>query len=203
LINWGELSYDFAVINSKTMKKLTTIALLSCILFSFNACTSATANLDDATEQTITTLKNKDFDSLENLIHPEKGVRFSPYATVDTKIDIVLKPFELNDNSARLWGYFDGTGLPITMTLNEYFDAFVYSADFMNAPQIKKNEIIGTGNSLNNLEKVYEDADFIEYHFPEFDPEAYGMDWKSLRLVFELYNREYKLVGIIHDQWTI
>lgn len=184
------------------MKKTYIIAILFSIAFTLIACANTTG-FDTTANQTITILKNKNFDKLENLIHPEKGVRFSPYATVNTKTDIVLMPFELNDQSSRLWGYFDGTGLPITMTLNEYFDSFVYSADFANAPQIKKNEIIGSGNSLNNLEKVYGEADFIEYHFPGFDAEMAGMDWQSLRLVFEPYNGEYKLIGIIHDQWTI
>ncbi|MFC1599797.1 hypothetical protein ACFL3T_02095 [Patescibacteria group bacterium] len=185
------------------MKKIVAISMLAVLLFTFNACVKPAATFDDAANQTITTLKNKDLDTLETLIHPEKGVRLSPYATVDTKKDVILKPFELNDGSSRLWGQYDGTGLPITLTLNEYFDKFVFSADFENAPQIKKNEIIGSGNSLNNLEKVYGEANFIEYHFPEFDPEMYGMDWQSLRLVFEEYEGEFKLVGIIHDQWTI
>lgn len=183
------------------MKKITTIALL--MSFFLIGCNQVASNFDDAANQTILALKNKDYDKLEELIHPEKGVRLSPYATINTKMDVVLKPFELNDQSARLWGYFDGTGLPITMTLNEYFDTFIYSADFANAPEIKKNEIIGTGNSLDNLNKVYGEAEFIEYHFPGFDPEVEGMDWQSLRLVFELFNGEYKLIGIIHDQWTI
>ena len=203
MINWGDLIYDFFVLNSRTMKKIATFALLVSFIFAFNACTELTANFDDAAEQTIMALKAKDFDKLEELVHPEKGVRFSPYATVDTKKDIVLKSFELNDTSSRTWGQFDGTGLPIIMTLDEYFSKFVYSADFANAPEIKKNEIIGSGNSLNNLEKVYGEADFIEYHFPEFDPETYGMDWRSLRLVFEEYEGNLMLVGIIHDQWTI
>jgi UDP-N-acetyl-2-amino-2-deoxyglucuronate dehydrogenase len=30
-----------------------------------------------------------------------------------------------------------------------------------------------------------------------------GMDWRSLRLVFEKKNDIWYLVGIIHDQWTI
>jgi hypothetical protein len=36
-----------------------------------------------------------------------------------------------------------------------------------------------------------------------FDPEYEGMDWRSLRLVFEKKNDIWYLVGIIHDQWTI
>jgi len=177
--------------------------LAFCCIFALTACTQAAPDFDETANKTITALKNKNFDSLETLIHPVKGVRFSPYATVDTKKDVVLKPFDLNDFTNRNWGVYDGIGDPIIQNFNEYFDEFVYTADFMNAPEIKKNQIIYTGNSIDNLQKVYPEAEFIEYHFPGFDEEMAGMDWQSLRLVFELYNGEYKLVGIIHDQWTI
>ncbi len=178
------------------------IATIFVLLLS--ACTSAsTPNFDETANQTIAALKTRDFDTLQTLIHPEKGVRFSPYATVDTKNDVVLMPFELDNFESKLWGNYDGIGTPIILTLNEYFDKFVYSADFMNASEIKKNEIIGSGNSLNNLQTVYENANFIEYHFSGFDPEVFGMDWQSLRLVFEEYEGKVKLIGIIHDQWTI
>lgn len=184
------------------MKKILLLAVVFVLFLS--ACSQATPpNFDETANQTINALKNQDFETLADLIHPEKGVRFSPYATVNTKTDVVMKPFELLENKSRNWGSYDGSGLFITMIMSQYFEEFVYSADFVNAPKIKKNEIIGSGNSLNNLKKVYSDADFIEYHFPGFDPEYEGMDWKSLRLVFELYNNEYKLIGIIHDQWTI
>lgn len=184
------------------MKKILLIATIFVLLLS--ACTSAsTPNFDKTANQTIAALKNRDFDALQTLIHPEKGVRLSPYATIDPKNDIILKPSELDNFESKLWGTYDGIGTPIILTMNEYFNEFVYSADFLNAPEIKQNEIIGSGNSLNNLENIYGDAEFIEYHFSGFDPEAFGMDWKSLRLVFEIYSDEYKLVGIIHDQWTI
>jgi (p)ppGpp synthase/HD superfamily hydrolase len=43
----------------------------------------------------------------------------------------------------------------------------------------------------------------VEYHFSGFDPKYEGMDWRSLRLVFEEKDNIWHLVGIIHDQWTI
>jgi hypothetical protein len=43
----------------------------------------------------------------------------------------------------------------------------------------------------------------VEYHFSGFDKKFEGMDWASLKLVFENSNNEWYLVGIVHDQWTI
>jgi hypothetical protein len=43
----------------------------------------------------------------------------------------------------------------------------------------------------------------VEYYFPGFEAQYEGMDWKSLRLVFEQHQGSWKLVGIIHNEWTI
>jgi len=43
----------------------------------------------------------------------------------------------------------------------------------------------------------------VEYHFPGFDKKYEGMDWASLRLVLIEAKDGWKLVGIVHDQWTI
>ena len=43
----------------------------------------------------------------------------------------------------------------------------------------------------------------VEYHFPGFDPQYGGLDWASLRLVFQEFEGRWVLVGIIHDEWTI
>ena len=56
---------------------------------------------------------------------------------------------------------------------------------------------------LENQFEIYDNPIVVEYYFPGFNPEYEGMDWKSLRLVFEKYEDSWKLVGIIHNQWTI
>jgi hypothetical protein len=35
------------------------------------------------------------------------------------------------------------------------------------------------------------------------NPKNEGLGWQSLRLVFEEFEGNWKLVGIIHNQWTI
>lgn len=56
---------------------------------------------------------------------------------------------------------------------------------------------------LENQFEVYENPIIVEYYFSGFDPEYEGIDWRSLRLVFEQYEGSWKLVGIINNQWTI
>lgn len=157
--------------------------------------------------EVILALKNKDMEKLSFFIHPIKGVRFSPYAYVHLNRDLVFTADEIQnlykDETKFWWGEYDGSGDLIKLSFKEYFDDFVYDEDFTNAREIGYNRIIGTGNTLNNNFETYPGSIIVEYHFPGFDPKYGGMDWSSLRLVFEEKDSVWYLVGIIHDQWTI
>jgi hypothetical protein len=155
----------------------------------------------------LTAIKNYDMKKLAGAVHPDKGVRFSPYAHVDVDRNLVFTAEEVKklaaDSTPYLWGYYDGSGEPITLKFSDYRKKFIYDVDFINAEQVGYNKTLGLGNSVNNSFEVYKNSIIVEYHFSGFDPEYAGMDWRSLRLVFEKKNNIWYLVGIIHDQWTI
>lgn len=159
------------------------------------------------TKEILTSIKNKDFPKFADFIHPTLGVRFSPYAYIDTTNDVKFnaKVFldHIKEQNKFNWGGYDGSGDTILMTVVEYFKQFVYNADFLNAEKRTVNKMIGGGNSLNNLEEMYNGCNFSESYFSGFDKKFEGMDWCCLRLVFNKYNGKYYLVGIVHDQWTI
>lgn len=167
---------------------------------------SAKAVIADRAKEAVLALKKKDWTTLSSMIH-SRGVRFSPYGHVDTAKDIVLSWSEIaaagTDQTVRTWGEYDGTGDPIKLTFAQYYNKFIYSADFADAPEMGYNQTIGFGNSLNNARNVYPDAILVEYHFDGFDPQYAGMDWQSLRLAFVKEGGQWMLAGIIHDQWTI
>lgn len=152
-------------------------------------------------------LKEKDMEALSNYIHPTKGVRFSPYANVDVEKDQIFTREEVaklgEDTEVYTWGYYDGSGEPINLNFNDYYNRFVYDKDFANPHIIGNNTIIGESNTINNIHEVYPDGHFIEFHFTGFEEEFEGLDWKSLRLVFEQYEGQWYLVGIVHSEWTI
>lgn len=155
----------------------------------------------------INAIREKDAVKIAEFVHPLKGVRFTPYTYVSLENDIVFTKEEMldffEDTEEYLWGYYDGTGDDIKLTPSEYYDKFIYSADFQKAPEVGYNEVLSFGNALENQFEVYESPIIVEYYFPGFNEEYEGMDWKSLRLVFESYEDSWKLVGIIHNQWTI
>ncbi len=158
-------------------------------------------------------LKSGDISGLQNYIHPEKGIRFTPYPYVDKEKDIVLKKDEIvdvfNDPKTYIWGNYDGRGNPIELSFKDYYKEFIYDEDFSNPQIIGNNYIVSSGNSLDNIREAYPDARFVELYFETFEElpdkavDLKGMDWKSLKLVFEEYEGKWYLVGIIHGQWTI
>lgn len=152
----------------------------------------------------LSVLKSKQYDHLAQYF--SDSVHFSPYATIASGTQTLSAAgftTLLHDNKKINWGDYDGTGDPINLTVKEYIQKFVYNADFLNAEKTAVDSFIQTGNAVNDLKKVYTNARFIEYHFSGFDKKYDGMDWTSLRLVFEEKGGKYLLVAIVHDQWTI
>ena len=159
------------------------------------------------TKEVLTIFKSQQYAKLDTFIHPSEGVRFSPYATVES----TDKKFTKDDYNSLVttgkgkrikWGSYDGSGDPIILTPQEYFKKFVYDANFVKPEQAKVNHFIGEGNSINNLKNFYGGTDFTESYFSGSKKYG-GMDWKSVRLVFKEFNGRYYLVGVVHDQWTI
>jgi len=168
---------------------------------------TAEKTIKETADKLIHAISVKDAKTISDYVHPVKGVRFTPYTYVSVEKDVVFSKEKMKnffeDQNVYLWGYYDGTGDEIKLTPGGYYEKFIYSADFKNAEQIGYNEVLSTGNMLENQFEIYDNPIVVEYYFPGFNPEYEGMDWKSLRLVFEKYEDSWKLVGIIHNQWTI
>ncbi len=157
--------------------------------------------------ETIGLIKAKDMKGLSTYVHPTNGLRFSPYPNVDLKTDQVFTAQQVaglvQDTKEHLWGHYDGSGEPIKLSFNDYYDKFIYDVDFANPHMIGNNVAIGKGNSIDNVKQAYPKGYFVEFYFTGFDPQYEGMDWRSLKLVFEDVNGVWYLVSIIHGQWTI
>lgn len=157
-------------------------------------------------DRVIEALHDRDLDRLASMVHPMLGIRFSPYAFVrDADITVTAEdvPNLFSDNEVFLWGAYDGSGAPIELTFEQYFDQFIYDQDFANAEEIGYNQRIGgEGGTIHNIPEFYPGGVFVEYHFRGFNPDYGGLDWRSLRLVFVQDGGEWFLVGIIHDEWT-
>ena len=165
----------------------------------------------DLAVETVGLIKNKDWGALGHMVHPKQGLTFSPYGFVDEPSAVHLGAGDVvalgMDDTVRTWGYFDGSGKPIEMTIDKYYDRFIMSHDFTRAPEIGIDVIIRTTEE-NNLYVFGNGVSYVEFHQLGSGVDA-DHTWASLRLVFGWfegggsYESGLYLVAIVHDEWTI
>lgn len=152
-------------------------------------------------------MQARDYETLASFVHPERGVTFTPYSSVNFDTDLTFTSAQIKgfstDQNRYTWGIVDGRGSLIEMTPEDYFSAYVFNADYTQAPQIGVDKILQSGNALENLTEAYPGCRFVEFHFPSLEAGSAGLDWCSLKLVFAPYDGAWRLVGIVHSQWTI
>ena len=156
--------------------------------------------------QAMEMIADQDFTALEGITDASTGIRYSPYPYVSAS-DLIFTGSGISDFFTDpviySFGSYDGSGDPIDLTKADYYLNFIYDEDFLTAPHISVNWILGTGNMITNHESFYPSSKTVEFHYSGFDPTYSGMDWRSLRLVFQKFGADWKLVGIIHGQWTV
>lgn len=156
--------------------------------------------------QVLEALKQEDYSALSLLVHPQYGVTLTPYSTVDRSRDNVLSQEQTaklaGDDRLYTWGLSVGSGEPIRCTAEDYFARYVFNADYTEAPQVGIDTVLISGNALENTADAYPQGRFVEYHFPSIDPALEGFDWCSLKLVFEPWDNNWYLVGMVHGEWT-
>jgi len=179
----------------------------------FGAYQRKTVAIDEAESADMTMLayrvleyiKDEDFTALSHIVHPDYGVVFSPYATINLSTDRRFSVEQIamlgSDNDTYVWGIYNGSGEPIELTPAEYFEKFVSAADFINAPIIGINHIIRSGNALENITDIFPGVNFIDFHIPGGES-ADELSWSSLRLGFEEYDGYFHLIVVIYSTWT-
>lgn len=150
-------------------------------------------------------LKAKDAKALSGYIHPVQGVRFSPSAYVENTHRL-FKPDEFEeawDSDKKLvWGGYDGSGEPIALTFQAYYKKFIFDKDYSLADSITVNSAARSGNTKNNANEFYPGAHTVDFYFKGTEKNGF-MDWSTLRLVIRQKKNDFKLVGVVHDAWSI
>jgi hypothetical protein len=152
-------------------------------------------------------LRAGDYKSLSMIVHPEFGLVLSPYPTLNLSTNKVFSADQISgfetDATDYVWGVTDNSGEPIELTPSEYFARYVYEQDYANAKTIGLNEIVRTGNSLENIREVFPEADFVDFYVPGETIDGTDSGWSILRLVFEEYDGSLMLAAIIHSEYTV
>lgn len=152
-------------------------------------------------------LQRRDWTTLSAYVHPDRGITFTPYSTVDFDSDLNFTAEQIKglaqDTNVYTWGFEDGRGDPIKMNMKQYFERYVYNRDYTQAVEIGIDRVMTGGNALENLVEAYPGCRFVDFSFPSADPVNDGLDWSSLKLVFQAKGEHWYLVGIVHGEWTI
>jgi len=158
-------------------------------------------------QQVVEAFKAQNGKTLSSLIHPVKGVRFSPSAYVDVASDVVFSKTQVDsfwtDEKIYAWGYADGTGDPISMTASQYCRTYIMDRDFSSPSSVNVNNDRAAGNTNNNAALAYPQGIRVEYYIePAVRNNIPEQDWAALRLVFEKMGESWFLVAVIHDEWS-
>lgn len=200
--------------NTLMPKQTMTRAQLAMIILNYQTHESEWAmrptlseeKLRDLSDTIIILLKQKNYQSVQQYVHPTEGLTFSPYGTV-TENDISVQSDSLSmfavSEDIISWGKWDGSGEDILMSFADYYERFIFNADFSNADRITPNRITVCGNTIENITQAYPNCLFVEYVIDSCFGYNDGTDWCTLKLVFTLYESEWFLTGVIHSEWTV
>lgn len=151
-------------------------------------------------------LQSQDFGALAPFIHPDLGVRISPYGYVNLENDLVFTREQVaafgSNQEIYHWGVQAGSGMDINLTVAEYWLEYVTSETPAQEWGLLLDPSRKASNTIDNFAEVYPNGHYVEYLQP--GTEAYGyLDWQSLRLGFQQSgDGAYYLSAIIHDEWT-
>lgn len=162
--------------------------------------------LTEYAENILTLLSAGDYASLGGVVHPEYGVVFSPYATIDLTANRRFTAAQVaefdRDTQVYIWGIYDGGAEPIKLTPAEYFARFVWDADYLQADKVRINRVSAKGNALENIDEVFPNARYVDFYIAPTRGSD-GTDWHSLRLVFEDFGGVLMLSAVVHSEYTI
>ena len=150
-------------------------------------------------------IKALDYVSLSELVHPEYGIYFSPYSNINLTSNQWFSSDMLaiidRSETPFVWGVYDGSGEPISMTAREYFSRFVYDRNFAGAPVVTIDRVAKSGNSLENTTELFPGCRFVDFYIPAESDTA--LDWSLLRLIYEEFEGSLYLVAIVHNEYTV
>jgi hypothetical protein len=106
-------------------------------------------------------------------------------------------------DSVLLWGFTDGQGEPIEMTVAEFFSTYAMSPALTQTERVAVDTRLRFSNTIDNMAEVFPEATIIEFHFGGSEGDQGDFDWATLRLGFEPTESGHRLVAIATDTWTI
>ena len=163
---------------------------------------------ETAVRHALSALQARDMRELAAVVHPLRGVRFSPYAFLDpvgnVRLSATAVVSAMDDRSIRRWGTYDGSGDPIRLSFPDYCKRFIYDRDFAAKAKLTYNSAAAVrGTTHDNSRELFPNAIVVDALVAGGAPERQGTDYRILRLLFEQHRGAWFLTYVVHDQWTI
>ena len=155
-------------------------------------------------DEVVLGLMEQNMQKVAEMIGPNSEVVFWPYGNAVSQGVRLTRDGVNNwwkDEKRYVWGTAAGSGKEIKMNKKDYFNRYIYDKDFAGAEVISFDRVT-KGADEKAIRQAFPGAHWVEYYFSGFNPKYEGMDWESLKLVFEEKEGNWWLGGIIHDQWT-
>lgn len=163
------------------------------------------AGLLEAAETVRRSLLSETGDPVPDGHMPSEGVVVSTSAFIDppeSRQVVTAQDLALNGDVERIWGYADGVGSPIVATVDEQMATFRRQAALLEPDVASVDTRVGLSNTIDNLSQSFPDAHIVEFH-REGRGELMDFNWSSVRLALELRDRQWVLVAITTDNWTV
>ena len=152
-------------------------------------------------------LASGDFAAVAQFVHPRQGVALSLYAyagpdtihfSKEQFLDALVKANDI------LFGYADGSGFEVRLTLRRFLKEWLKAGQLWNAPNLIVSIDHGhqRGNTRNNLPQGFPRAVIIEAYSPGTSKYP-GFDWCAVRIALEEVDNAWYVVAVAADMWTI
>ena len=160
----------------------------------------------EKSKEVLKLLENRNEEELATYVHDQKGVVFSPHVYIEedaiTFDKDKIKTFS-KETKTYTWGHQDGSGEPIELTPSNYYQEYIFDGNYLKADEVNYDPNEPRGNTKRNISELFPNSHTVEYYIKGTEENS-NMDWKALNLVFEKNAEgEWKLIAIVHDQWTI
>jgi len=147
-------------------------------------------------------LSTGELNTLSDYITADSGLIFSSFNGGKFKFKKEqIKGFSKSDTTKYHFGVWDGSGLDINLTLNEYIKQCVYTEDYLN---VKPGDVIkalqaGLSFSSNNFDEILLEHPgcFVKsFHKP-------SDHWNVIDIVMTPREGKWYIIEIRHRCWTI
>lgn len=149
-------------------------------------------------------LARKDMGTLAALVHPTLGLKMGVYGTVAASPTFLPADVRklLFDRTVYDFGWDGGEG-SVDVRPAVLLDEWLEAPAFLRAGEVGYDTwLVASQGAADSVDWAFPDALFAEYYLTDgTDPKPAA--WQSLIVVVSPLETSWRLVGLIHDGWTI